>query len=377
MKKYIFLMMAAALVLVPACDDNKNMYDDGDKVAVIEVTLNKTTLTLGVDEKQTLLANVLPDNATTVTMAWSSDKTDVVTVSPTGEVTAIAEGTATITVKTDDGGKTATCIVTVITNNDDDGENIPQENLKLVKILRYSSSDASKLTGEVVYEYDKTGNLVKEMIFDGNYLVFYIEYEYSGKKIIKQKYFTNTGNMYSYIDYFYDAKGRILKEESIMGTSVHTTDYEYDENGNMTRKGTIKFVYDNQNRLILEETSEIDVSDYYHKYLKRIYDNDSREIKLEYYNVNWELIKYVEKTYIGTNKVPDKELHYGKNDNQTAKHQHFYDSWGNLIETTVNDICTLFKRKYNGKLLMEEIHYWGPEWGCSERGMSRYEYEKI
>ena len=258
-----------------------------------------------------------------------------------------------------------------------DKENIPQENLKLVKILRYSDFSASILSGEVVYEYDKTGNLVKEMIYDENYLVFYIEYEYSGIKIIKQKHFTNIGNMYSYIDYFYDAKGRIIREESHMETSVHITDYEYDENGNMTRKGTIKYVYDNQNRLILEETSEIGVSDYYHKYLKYIYDSDNRVKKLEYYNVNWELIRYVEKFHTGKNKTPDKELHFDKNDIQTAKYQYFYDSWGNLTETTVNDVCTLFKRKYNSKLLMEEFHYWGPQWGCSEGGMSKYVYEEI
>ena len=123
MKKSIFHLMVAALVLVPACDDNKNMYDDGDKVAVTDVavtdvTLNKTTLTLGVDGKQTLTAKVVPDDATTVTVTWSSDKTDVATVSPTGEVTAIAEGTATITVKTDDGDKMATCVVTIIAQRD-------------------------------------------------------------------------------------------------------------------------------------------------------------------------------------------------------------------------------------------------------------------
>jgi len=114
MKKYIFFLMAAVLVLVPACDDNKIIYDDSDKVAVTDVILNRTTLTLGVDGKQTLTANVLPENATTVSVTWSSDKTDVATVSPTGEITAIAEGSAIITVKTDDGGKMAECIVTVV-----------------------------------------------------------------------------------------------------------------------------------------------------------------------------------------------------------------------------------------------------------------------
>ena len=46
-------------------------------------------------------------------MSWNSDKTSVATVDDNGKVTAVAAGTATITVKTIDGNKKATCIVTV------------------------------------------------------------------------------------------------------------------------------------------------------------------------------------------------------------------------------------------------------------------------
>ena len=45
-------------------------------------------------------------------MTWKSSDTKVATVD-NGLVTAVAEGTATITVTTADGGKTATCEVTV------------------------------------------------------------------------------------------------------------------------------------------------------------------------------------------------------------------------------------------------------------------------
>jgi len=86
------------------------------------------------------------------------------------------------------------------------------------------------------------------------------------------------------------------------------------------------------------------------------------------------------KIYKGT--TLDKDLHYDKNGKQTAKYQHFYDKWGNLTETVINDECSMFKRKYDGGLLIEEIHYWAHEYGfhfwgqAPESGMSRYEYEK-
>ena len=54
-----------------------------------------------------------PSNATNQNVTWSSDKPEVATVDANGKVTAKAAGTATITVTTEDGKKTATCTVTV------------------------------------------------------------------------------------------------------------------------------------------------------------------------------------------------------------------------------------------------------------------------
>lgn len=80
-------------------------------VAVTGVTLNSTTLELEVGETGTVAATVAPENATDKTVTWSSDKTDIATVDSTGKVTAVKEGTTTITAKA--GEKTATCTVTV------------------------------------------------------------------------------------------------------------------------------------------------------------------------------------------------------------------------------------------------------------------------
>jgi len=83
-------------------------------VAVTGVTLNKNELTLAVGRKETLTATVAPTNATNKTVTWSSDKTTVATVdAATGEVTAVAEGTANITATTADGNFHDACAVTV------------------------------------------------------------------------------------------------------------------------------------------------------------------------------------------------------------------------------------------------------------------------
>ena len=85
-------------------------------VPVTSVTLDKTSLGLTEGETAQLNATVLPENATNRNVIWSSNAPGVATVDSSGNVTAVAPGTATITVTTEDGNKTATCTV-IVTNN--------------------------------------------------------------------------------------------------------------------------------------------------------------------------------------------------------------------------------------------------------------------
>ena len=80
---------------------------------VTGVSLNKDSLTLDVSSSETLNATVAPNNATNQKVTWTSNAESVATVDESGNVEAVAPGTATITVTTADGGKTATCEVTV------------------------------------------------------------------------------------------------------------------------------------------------------------------------------------------------------------------------------------------------------------------------
>ncbi len=83
------------------------------RVQVTGVSLNKSTLKLGLDESETLIATVSPSDAANKNVMWVSSAPSVATVSNSGKVTGIDEGTATITVITSDSGKTAKCVVTV------------------------------------------------------------------------------------------------------------------------------------------------------------------------------------------------------------------------------------------------------------------------
>lgn len=80
-------------------------------IAVTSVTLNKTELTLTIGKIETLTATVKPDDATDKTVTWTTSDASITTVNTRGEVTAIAEGTATVTAKA--GDKTARCVVRV------------------------------------------------------------------------------------------------------------------------------------------------------------------------------------------------------------------------------------------------------------------------
>ncbi len=87
-------------------------------VAVTGVSLDKPTLTLSVGGTATLTPTIAPADATNKAVTWESDKPSVATVDDDGKVTAVGEGTCTITVTTDDGDYTATCDVTVSTDID-------------------------------------------------------------------------------------------------------------------------------------------------------------------------------------------------------------------------------------------------------------------
>ncbi len=122
-------------------------------VAVENVTLDVTEKTLKVNETFTLVATVTPEDATNKAVEWSSADKKIATVDKNGKVKAVKAGTVKITVKTKDGGKKATCSVTVqadetaATNNttsDETALNKPNCTYDVTKVNTEGSSQYNK-----------------------------------------------------------------------------------------------------------------------------------------------------------------------------------------------------------------------------------------
>ena len=143
-------------------------------VAVTGVTLDKPTVSLVAGTSTTLTATVLPANATNKTVTWSSDKPAIASVDKNGTVTAHKAGEAVITVKSEDGAKTASCTVTVslteyvITYHLDGGSNHADNPAKYtVETETITLKDASKANYTFAGWYEKadfTGEKVTQIV---------------------------------------------------------------------------------------------------------------------------------------------------------------------------------------------------------------------
>lgn len=89
----------------------------GDDAKVTGVKLDQNTLTVERGNTAQLTATVEPATANNQNVTWQSSSMKVATVSRKGVVTALSEGTTTVTVTTADGGYTAQCTVTVTDPN--------------------------------------------------------------------------------------------------------------------------------------------------------------------------------------------------------------------------------------------------------------------
>lgn len=92
-------------------NNNNSSKPSTSTIRVTSVSLNRTSLDLDVNDTYNLVVTINPNNATNKKVSWSSSNSNVATVNSYGKVTALREGTATITATVD--GKSATTRVYV------------------------------------------------------------------------------------------------------------------------------------------------------------------------------------------------------------------------------------------------------------------------
>jgi hypothetical protein len=150
MKRKIYLLLA-----VCAAFTTWSCSDDDDTIHVSEVNVSEASFTLFTGEEKTITAEVLPANAGNPAIEWSSSASDVATVDETGKITAVAAGTAVITVKAKDNAISGTATVTVVNGY------VLGNARKEIKAAVYSDSRSENNEGGGMsfyfYPTDKTG----------------------------------------------------------------------------------------------------------------------------------------------------------------------------------------------------------------------------
>lgn len=98
---FTILCLLTSMFLFAACG----------KVAVENVVLDKSAATIKVEETLQLVATIVPNDADVSSISWQSSNNAVTTVTSSGLVTGIGEGTCTVTASAN--GKVAVCVITV------------------------------------------------------------------------------------------------------------------------------------------------------------------------------------------------------------------------------------------------------------------------
>ena len=165
------------------------------KSLVTKITLSPTTLNFKVGDtaSQKINASIEPADATNKTITWTSTDTNVATVNEKGEVTGVAEGTATITA-TSANGKTATCSVTVA----EVGMTIAE-----AKAAVTSYEALQQYIGTKITDYNPTAG--------GTWRIFYYDeagdFGTAGKLYLKRDFVRNDTKLSSYKSYTPSTQG--------------------------------------------------------------------------------------------------------------------------------------------------------------------------
>ena len=191
-------------------------------IAVTGVSLSATSGKLQVGGNVTLIASIIPANATNQKVTWSSSNNAIATVT-NGVVTAIAKGNATITVTTEDGGYTASYALTVeakpITNVIDtvgytDGYRLSTSSGNLSQLDGYTTTGLITIpAGATIRTKGVNFNYANGTCNIGIYTS-------AGSKVAMNTLFGQSGVSWNYFEWSFDSEGNV-----VINYSGSTTNY--------------------------------------------------------------------------------------------------------------------------------------------------------
>ena len=139
-----------------------------DSVALKSLSLNPSTLKLSAGDSSQLSVQVNPaDAAYPASLQWKSSNTNVATVSDTGLVTAVAKGSAKITVS-DDKGHSASCTVTVAEQVQQPQAGVPEGEVERNTAVTLSSGTSG---ATIYYTTDGSEPTTKSTKYTGPILI--------------------------------------------------------------------------------------------------------------------------------------------------------------------------------------------------------------
>ncbi len=206
-----------------------------DPNPVTAVNVDKETLSLEVGGTATLTATVTPADATIKSVKWSSSNPSVAEVHPvSGEVTAVAAGTAVITATSSmDNDVSASCTVTVTDDGSASGD------LRMVTAItetaQLSSDYYSEKNGRTYnpynyeFKYDESNRLKEYYIYNGKdgSLFEKLMLDYSIKDEVKV-----SEDSYEYPWIFkLNAQGQVSEASTNDGYTWERISVEYDADG--------------------------------------------------------------------------------------------------------------------------------------------------
>ncbi len=118
----------------------------GPKIAVTGIKLDRPSLRMQPRETANLAVTITPSNASDKSVNWSSSNSRVATVDQAGSIIAVSQGTTVITAKTNDGGYTATCQVTV---SKDGKTHVDSVTIEPSEITLFEGGESVQLTATV------------------------------------------------------------------------------------------------------------------------------------------------------------------------------------------------------------------------------------